>query len=284
MRIRSSSPPTLSLAPLPPTPAPSVTAPVSPVDPKREPTPFDELPMSHLISFPIMDSPTSVDPIDSGNPFESFHTLNNPYSNYQSSSALIRDAFDYYRLPGSHPSPITDALNMSMHGAALKPQLHAHALPDLTTSLYSAPVHTPQQQQQQQQHCIPTAHLFSSSAPTPAQPLKAHSEAPEDDGTTINFRCQTILSNPSEQGPPHHLVLHLLNPNHRKSGPRGLQFQRRILFRPMSAVSPSVKRASSKTAQLLSSAARESVKNSSAWKCGYLQYNLLTIPTYSCDP
>jgi len=185
MRIRSSPTPTLSLAPLPPAPAPSVTSPVSPVEPKREPTPFDELPMSHLISFPIMDSPTSVDPVDSANPFEAFHTLHNPYASYQSSSALIRDAFDYYRLPGSHPSPITDALNMSMHGTALKPQLHAHTLPDLTSVLYPAPSHTSQQplHQQQQQQCIPTSQLFTSPAPVTAQPSKTLSEALEDDGS-----------------------------------------------------------------------------------------------------
>ena len=194
MRIRSSSPPTLSLAPLPPTPAPSATTPVSPVELKREPTPFDELPMSHLISFPIMDSPTSADPVDAANPFESFHNLQHPYSSYQSSSALIRDAFDYYRLPNNGPSPISDALDMSIHGTALKPQLHAHTLPDLTSALYSAPAHQPQQEQQQQQQCISTSHLFSTSALTPAQPPEPPLPTLDDDGTAIIHTFPLVTS------------------------------------------------------------------------------------------
>ncbi|KAF8579638.1 hypothetical protein K439DRAFT_1663170 [Ramaria rubella] len=182
MRLRSSPPPTLSLAPLPPTPAPSATSTVSPVDPKREPTPFDELPMSHLISFPMIDSPTSGDPVDASNPFEPFHTLQNQYTSYQSSTSLLRDAFDYYRLQTSNTSPISDALNMSLHAPALKPQLHAHTLPDHLTSplSYPAPI---QQQQSPQQQCITTSHLFSTPALTVPRPVKASSPPMDDDAS-----------------------------------------------------------------------------------------------------
>ncbi|KAF8526076.1 hypothetical protein BU17DRAFT_83597 [Hysterangium stoloniferum] len=173
MRIRSSSPPTLSLAPLPPTPAPSATTPVSPTEVKREPTPFDELPMSHLISFPINESPTE----DSA-PFDAFHTVRNPFSSYPASSSLLRDAFDYYRLPNSNPTPISDALNMSIHGGAFKPQVHSHTMPDLSNAFsYPPSTHPDQQQQQQQQQCIPTSHLFSN-APFPTAQQVEESPSP----------------------------------------------------------------------------------------------------------
>lgn len=173
MRIRSSSssPPTLSLGPLPPTPIPSVATPVhspSPSSPsssstpipvsilKREPTPFDELPMSHLISFPLMDSPSSPDPKhhhhNHDQSFESFNSIQNPFSAFHGSSALLRDAFDYYRLPNNNPTPISDALNMSLHGSAFKAQLHS--IHDISSALSF---------QHQHQPCIPTAQLFSAA-------------------------------------------------------------------------------------------------------------------------
>ena len=273
MRIRSSSPPTLSLAPLPPTPAPSATTPVSPVDnPQRQPTPFDELPMSHLISFPHVDSPTSADPVDIGNPFDSFHTIpQHPYTSYQSPSTLIRDAFDYYRLQNNNPSPISDALSMSMQGTALKPQLHANTMPDLTSVLYSAPTHQPQHQdqQQQQQQCIPTSHLFSTPALTPAHRPKDSSPTLDDDGTALPFPKPRSASNIIWQ-----LLLlpllHLLRLQVRKRDLHARPFRQKTLYLPMSAVFPSVKHALSKTAQQLSLAVNESVKSLNAWKCEHV--------------
>ncbi|KIJ51293.1 hypothetical protein M422DRAFT_776573 [Sphaerobolus stellatus SS14] len=167
MRIRSTSPQTLDILNLPPSPSPDSTSPV--VDIKREPTPFDELPMSHLISFPMMDSPTN-DHMDASN-FDGFG-LPHQYD-YQSSASLLRDAFDpYYRLPNSNPTPISDALNMNLHGGAFKPQLHGHTMQDLSSLSYSAP----------QQQCIPTSQLFPSSAP----PIPVKSSSPVDDRVSLS--------------------------------------------------------------------------------------------------
>ncbi|GJJ08481.1 hypothetical protein Clacol_002699 [Clathrus columnatus] len=195
MRIRSSScsPPALSLDPLPPTPIPSAANPIAVVSPKRETTepPFDELPMSHLISFPLIDSPTT--PENHDQPFEHFNSIQNPYSAFQSSSALLRDAFDYYRLPNNNPTPISDALNMSLHGSAFKSQLH-HSIQDISSALSFA------------QQCIPTSHLFSTAtsatsvspphATTPISPSQSVKPPP----SPVEDQCNTSLfSNSSGQ-------------------------------------------------------------------------------------
>jgi len=111
-----------------------------------------------------MDSPSEQ--LESG-PFDSFNTLQHQYD-YQSSASLLRDAFDpYYRLPNSNPTPISDALNMNLHGAAFKSQLHAHNMQDLSGALsYAQPHH-----QQHQQQCIPTSQLFPSAG-VPPVPIK----------------------------------------------------------------------------------------------------------------
>jgi hypothetical protein len=134
--------------------------------------------MSHLISFPIMESPT-----EDSSSFDAFHSIQNQYSPYQ----VPPSPFDYYRLPSSN---ISDPLSMSLHGAAFKPQLLSHLISDLSSALpYSSPPRNhhqqqqqqqPQQQQQQpqQQQCIPTSQLFSN---VPLQSAQVKSPSPSLD-------------------------------------------------------------------------------------------------------
>lgn len=122
-----------------------------------------------MISFPLIDSPTSPDPKhhhhNHDQPFESFNSIQNPFSAFHGSSALLRDAFDYYRLPNNNPTPISDALNMSLHGSAFKAQLHS--IHDISSALSF---------QHQHQPCIPTAQLFSPAANTPTNVAASSSQ------------------------------------------------------------------------------------------------------------